>query len=299
MKPHGLFGALMLGAVAAAGTGAAAAADGATPGPDAVTAWCHELGERLRSVSAETCPRQGFEAATARSIGGRPLMTLDRPPAPPHRSASLRDAGRAPRVMMIGGIHGDELTSVSIVFRWIERMGSTAAAGMHWRIVPVANPDGLLMAPSRRTNARGVDLNRNFDTPDWPRDAMAYWVARTRRDPRRYPGEAPESEPETRWLQQQIAEFRPDVIVSVHAPYGVLDFDGPAEEPKRFGRLRLNRLGVYPGSLGNYGGLHKGVPVITIELPHASRMPPDGEQEAIWRDMLKWIGDNIVPANLS
>jgi len=260
--------------------------------------WCEAVGRRLFSVSADFCRQSGLRPTAATSVRGRALMLLDRPPRPASRSAALQGL-RAPRVMMIGGIHGDELTSVSIVFKWMERLQREDASGLHWRIVPLANPDGLLNSPAQRMNAHGVDLNRNFDTPDWSRKAMAYWIARTRRDPRRFPGQAPVSEPETRWLQQQIDAFRPDLIVSIHAPYGVLDFDGPAEEPKRFGRLRLNRLGVYPGSLGNYGGLYKGVPVITIELPHATRMPSADEQEAIWRDMLKWIGDNFVPANLS
>jgi len=260
--------------------------------------WCETVGRRLFSVSADFCRRSGLRPTPATSVHGRALMMLDRAPRPARRSAALR-ALRAPRVMMIGGIHGDELTSVSIVFKWMERLQREDASSLHWRIIPLANPDGLLMSPSQRMNAHGVDLNRNFDTPDWTSKALTYWVGRTRRDPRRFPGEAPVSEPETRWLQQQIDEVGPDLTVSIHAPYGVLDFDGPAEEPKRFGRLRLNRLGVYPGSLGNYGGVYKGVPVITIELPHATRMPSTADQEAIWRDMLKWIGENFVPANLS
>lgn len=266
---------------------------------DIARQWCDEIGHRLFSVSAAFCKASALKPSGASSVGGRPLMVLDHPPRPPSRSAALAGGTRAPRIMMIGGIHGDELTSVSIVFRWMEQLEKENAGDIHWRIVPAANPDGLLAKPSQRMNARGVDLNRNFDTPDWAEKAMDYWIGRTQRDPRRFPGEAPVSEPETLWLQQQIKTFRPDAIVSIHAPYGVLDFDGPAEEPKRFGRLRLNRLGVYPGSLGNYGGVFKGVPVITIELPNATRMPSDDEQEAIWRDMLRWIRGNIVPPSLS
>ncbi|MCB1906080.1 MAG: murein peptide amidase A [Rhodocyclaceae bacterium] len=260
--------------------------------------WCKSVGDRLFSVSTSFCERSRLRPSPSTSIEGRALMRLEQPPRLPRRSASIDADTRAPRIMMIGGIHGDELTSVSIVFRWMERLERPDASELHWLVIPLANPDGMLSSPARRVNARGVDLNRNFDTPDWSEQAMNHWIARARRDPRRFPGEAPVSEPETRWLQQEIARFRPDVIVSIHAPYGVLDFDGPAEEPKRFGRLRLNRLGVYPGSLGNYGGIHKGVPVITIELPHATRMPSLRDQEAIWQDMIKWIRQNFVPVNL-
>ncbi|MDR2364605.1 MAG: hypothetical protein LBD68_01950, partial [Zoogloeaceae bacterium] len=179
---------------------------------------------------------------------------------------------------------------------WMEWLSEDEARRHHWRIAPLANPDGLLAQPARRTNGHGVDLNRNFPTPDWSRDALAYWQKRTGKDPRRYPGKAAMSEPETRWLQKEIGDFEPDVIVSVHAPYGVLDYDGPLQKPRRFGHLRLNQLGVHPGSLGNFGGVHKNIPVITIELSHATIMPSALEQRQIWNDMLRWINRALKTA---
>jgi murein peptide amidase A len=50
---------------------------------------------------------------------------------------------------------------------------------------------------------------------------------------------------------------------------------------------------VYPGSLGNYSGTHKNIPVITIELPNARTMPSDAEVGRIWQDMLNWIQRNV------
>lgn len=146
-----------------------------------------------------------------------------------------------------------------------------------------------------RVNGNGVDLNRNFPTPDWQHEAPRYWASKTRSDPRRFPGHTPLSEPESRWLHEEMERFRPHVIISVHAPYGVLDFDGPAQPPRSFGRLHLNRVGVYPGSLGNYSGLHKNIPVITIELPNARAMPSQAEVQRIWDDMLSWIHSSLVP----
>jgi hypothetical protein len=272
-------------------------------------AWCEALGKRLRSVDASACRKLAFAPGKIRSVEGRPLMLRDVPPAAPPAipPANTRvnavpvkaQAGAfgkpAARIFLIGGIHGDELTSVSIVFRWMEWLAETEARRYHWRIAPLANPDGLLAQPARRTNGRGVDLNRNFSTPDWPRDALAYWQKRTGKDPRRYPGKNATSEPETRWLEAEIENFKPDAIVSVHAPYGVLDYDGPLQKPRRFGRLNLNQLGVYPGSLGNFGGVYKNIPVITIELPNATTMPSPHEQRQIWDDMLAWIKKNIAP----
>jgi hypothetical protein len=87
-----------------------------------------------------------------------------------------------------------------------------------------------------------------------------------------------------------MLSFQPDLIVSIHAPYGVLDFDGPTEPPRRLGRLYLDQVGVFPGSLGNYGGVHRGMPVVTIELPHAQLTPRNAEIQRMWSDLRQWMG---------
>ena len=43
-----------------------------------------------------------------------------------------------------------------------------------------------------------------------------------------------------------MARFKPHRIVSIHAPFGVLDFDGPSVPPTRLGRLYLDQVGIYP-----------------------------------------------------
>ena len=145
-------------------------------------------------------------------------------------------------------------------------------------------------------NAHGVDLNRNFPTPRWEHDAAVYWEKRTRKDPRRWPGPRPLSEPESRFLYAQMEAFRPHLIVSIHAPYGILDFDGPSVPPSRLGRLYLDQVGIFPGSLGNYGGVQKAVPVVTIELPNAQRTPLDAEMRQMWVDLLRWMSERLGPA---
>jgi hypothetical protein len=140
-----------------------------------------------------------------------------------------------------------------------------------------------------------VDLNRNFPTPNWARDAKLYWERQTDKDPRRWPGPKPLSEPESRFLYDQMRGFKPNLVVSIHAPYGVLDFDGPVVPPSRLGRLYLDQLGVFPGSLGNYGGVHQGVPVVTVELSNATRTPLDAEMRQMWRDLLRWMNQRVGP----
>ncbi|MBK4736182.1 M14 family zinc carboxypeptidase [Noviherbaspirillum pedocola] len=245
--------------------------------------WCSRVVARLAPVADVPCQEFDFEPGGGKSRSGVPLFVARFDAA----AAPQEDPPR--RILLIGGIHGDELTASAIVLKWMRHIHADGGREFVWEVVPLANPDGMLAGRPTRLNGRGVDLNRNFDTANWRTEAPAYWVNNTHRDPRRYPGPAPLSEPESRWIDAEITRFHPDVIISVHAPYALLDYDGPVAAPKRFGALTLNPVGVYPGSLGNYSGVLLGVPVITIELAHALDMPPQHEVERIWDDMLAWI----------
>ncbi len=246
--------------------------------------WCKRLTPRLPGVSVATCLRSELAPTGDVSRNGFPILMREIP------AVKTRNQGEPVRVLLLGGIHGDELTAAAIVFQWMQLQPTQE---FHWHIAPVVNPDGLLASKPQRVNANGVDLNRNFPTPGWEKDARFHWAKVTGSDPRRFPGQSPLSEPESRWLNDEMERFQPDVIISVHAPFGILDLDGPAKAPRRFGRLYFSRFGVYPGSLGNYGGMHKNVPVITIELPNALVMPPKAEVQRIWQDMLAWIARSV------
>lgn len=266
-----------LALLAAAGNALAAAMP--APGP------CERFVGKLPNVNRPLCDQARLVDSGARSVHGTPIY--------------MRDLG-APagklRILVIGAMHGDELSSASVALHWI-RLAADPHLQMpqpvRWRFLPVLNPDGLMARPPRRVNANGVDLNRNFPTPNWERDAAVYWQQRTRKDPRRWPGPRPLSEPESRFLHEQMERFKPHLIVSIHAPYGVLDFDGPSVPPSRLGRLYLDQVGIFPGSLGNYGGVHKGVPVVTIELFNALRTPLDSEIRQMWLDLLRWTAAKI------
>ncbi len=251
-----------------------------------VDALCRRIANKLSSVYLSDCLDNGLKFAGGVSVNGLPILVKEYLPTP----------GKKPlgRVLLIGGIHGDEYSSVSIVFKWMKKLDKYHSGLFDWRVVPLLNPDGLLRKRSQRMNAHGVDLNRNFPTPDWKKRSHYYWVNRTKRNPRRYPGPAPLSEPESQWLTRYIETFKPDVIVSVHAPYGILDFDGPRRPPKKLGQLYLNVLGTYPGSLGNYAGVHKSIPVVTIELPYAGIMPTKQQIRHIWLDLVQWLKRNAA-----
>jgi protein MpaA len=242
---------------------------------------CEAFVARLPNLKRPLCDAAALQATEGRSVQGRALYARD-VVAP---EAKLR-------VLVIGAIHGDELSSASVALHWIQHALRTPS-NAHWRFIPALNPDGLLTRPARRVNANGVDLNRNFPTPNWKRDAKVYWEKRTRKDPRRWPGPSPLSEPESRYLHEEMARFQPHLIVSIHAPYGVLDFDGPGVPPPQLGRLYLDQVGIFPGSLGHYGGVHQGMPVVTVELPSALRTPLDAEMRQMWLDLLRWMGERL------
>ncbi len=253
-----------------------------------VTPECQALVRRLPNVTLAQCQQAGLVVSAARSVQGRRILVRD----VPDEQAQLR-------VLVVGGIHGDEPSAASVALHWLALARDKAfelPQPVHWRFIPALNPDGLLMAQPRRTNANGVDLNRNFPTPEWVRDAPHYWAQRTGKDPRRWPGKEPLSEPESRYLHEEMQQFKPHLIVSLHAPYGVLDFDGPTTPPSRLGRLYLDQVGIYPGSLGHYAGVHKGMPVVTVELASAKTTPRDAEMRQMWVDLLRWMGERLMAA---
>jgi murein peptide amidase A len=247
---------------------------------------CAEFVRKMPNVSRTLCEGAQLADSGAKSVRGMPLVWKDLPLQNPV-------AGKAPlRVLVVGGIHGDELSAGALALHWLQ-LARTINADAHWRFVPMLNPDGLLSSPAQRTNANGVDLNRNFPTPNWQAEATKYWEQTVKRDPRRWPGKAPLSEPESKYLHDEMGRFKPDLIVAIHAPYGVLDFDGPVVAPSKLGRLYLDQVGIFPGSLGNYGGVHRGIPVVTVELPSAFRTPLEAEMRQMWLDLLRWMTERL------
>lgn len=248
---------------------------------------CKAISHKLASVSLNECEVLNLAPTGHSSVNGFPILMREYPPL----------AERTPkgRVLLIGGTHGDELASISVVFKWMHTLLQHHSGLFHWHVVPLMNPDGALIPDHQRVNANGVDLNRNFSYPDTEQSALDYWIQHTYRNQRRYPGETPLSEPETRWLRHEIEDFKPDVIIAVHAPYSLVDYDAPerGNAPAHIGYLYKNLMGTYPGSLGNYAGMQLGIPVITLELPHAGIMPTPEQISELWTDLVRWLILNI------
>lgn len=253
-----------------------------------VTKVCENVSQKLHSVSLSDCQALNYKILPTRSTAGWPILMKE------FKGANNKNV---PKVLFIGGIHGDEYSSVSATFKWLKVLQTHHSGKFHWLFLPLANPDGLLRRTPQRMNAMDVDLNRNFPpNGEDPNVSLDYWKKVEKADPRRFPGVSPLSEPETKAIVKLIDEFQPNVIVSVHAPYDLLDFDGQSRyyAPEKLGPLQLKLLGTYPGSLGNYAWLKLNIPVLTLELASAESMPNDEELSSIWMDLINWL-DNGLP----
>jgi murein peptide amidase A len=197
------------------------------------------------------------------------------------------------RVLVIGAIHGDETSAAWLPFQWLAHVlphANLQKQNIAVRVVPVLNPDSALATSIKRTNARGVDLNRNFPTENWKTESVNWWQTTAKRDPRRWPGKEAASEAESKLVLKEFEQYKPNVVIAVHAPFALLDFDGNGvTPPERIGSLRLDTIGIYPGSLGNYGSMVRGTPVLTLELPHAQRATGPTEARRMWNDLVAWM----------
>ena len=249
---------------------------------------CELIGNKLTSVSVEECQSLGLVETGVYSQLGRSILYKEYPPLGTRKPNA--------RVLLIGGTHGNEYSSFSVTLKWMNILNIHHSGLFHWHIAPALNLDGLLKNPATRSNHNGVDLNRNMRVIGGQESAaFLYWKRETGGNSQRYPGATPLSEKETQWLSAEIDNFKPDVIVSVHAPYDVIDYDGPSDinPPHKLGSIKLGDLGSFPGSLGRYAGEGINIPVLTIELSSARYMPSDTELRQIWVDLVKWLRLNI------
>jgi protein MpaA len=141
----------------------------------------------------------------------------------------------APRkVLAVGCIHGNEPAGRGIVADLVE---ATPAPDAQLLLVRDMNPDGF--AHDERTNAHGVDLNRN--SPE-------HWAGA---------GARPWSEPETRAIRDLILREAPTLTLYYHQPFGLVDEPegGRPQAARRYADLvglPLRRLSRRPGSISRW-----------------------------------------------
>jgi protein MpaA len=186
--------------------------------------------------------------------------------------------GHEPGVIIVGSIHGNEPRGAILCEHLVRRLRDGTPADRRVVVVPKANPDGMLRR--HRENARGVDLNRNFPAGSFRQSSAS--------------GPEPLSEPESRALHDLVLTEQPGLVISIHEPLGVVDYDGPAREwahclAERIG-LPVRRLGARAGSLGAWVGEVLGLPIVTLELPRgAGRTGTEASWEAFASALLEAI----------
>lgn len=159
------------------------------------------------------------------------------------------------QTLVIGVVHGDEPQGEYLIEKYLDE---TEKEGVLF--IPCLNPDGRDL--KTRTNSNSVDLNRNFPTENWEL---------TERD-NYFGGEFPASEIETRFLIDVIERYEPSAIITLHTPYKIVNYDGPAQELAQM----ISDVIKYPveasigyptpGSFGTYAGVERQIPTITLEM---------------------------------
>jgi hypothetical protein len=202
---------------------------------------------------------------------GKPYETLSQHLLPYYvLDSELPATAQAPKtVLFIGGIHADEVAPMVTVWHTLLDLSEkkeSLGAGIRLVFAPLTNPDGFLTSTRlhgmpTRENLHGVDLNRNFAHGS--------------------------PEVETRFLMDLINDFHPDAIISLHAPYDWLDYDGPAKikgtspdtvksvqdwldsiQASALVHIPINaNFEIYPGSLGEYAGFQRKIHTLTYEYP--------------------------------
>lgn len=239
----------------------------------------------LRAVELLTARYPGIVRRTlGRSLLGMPIEMLDFAP------------GR-PCVLYVGCHHGMEsiTSSVLLAFAWECASGGSPVS---CAILPMLNPDGaelrvhglrtplLCGKPARirallpicpdgdfsrwQANARGVDLNHNYDA-----GFSAYRALEIEQSilpgPTKYAGKRPESEPETRSLARWIRRHRRRIlgVISLHTQGEEIYFGAPSSRPlaEQFADLCSYRLGTPTGTAA-YGGLTD-----WLSAPHGPHIP--------------------------
>lgn len=158
-------------------------------------------------------------------------------------------------LLVIGVFHGDEPQGDFLINEYLKEHDNSQIL-----FIPCLNPDG--MGLNQRQNSNGVDLNRNFPTKNWEKAEDEHYFG----------GDVPNSEIETKFMVEVLEEFKPKFILSLHAPYCTVNFDGNAIEQaneisKIIGYPVQEDIGYpTPGSFGTYCGVERQIPTITLEL---------------------------------
>ncbi len=158
------------------------------------------------------------------------------------------------KLLIIGVFHGDEPQGEYFINSYLEKKPKIGKNSLYF--IPRLNQN------NERKNKKGVDLNRNFPTKNWIKSENNDYFG----------GREPNSEQEVKFLVDLINNNNFSAIITIHSPYKVVNYDGPAKELAQkisefLGYKVTSDIGYpTPGSFGTYCGVERNIPTITIEI---------------------------------
>lgn len=282
----------------------------------------HSALMRAVRVLAECYDFLGFSYLTESILGrGIPLLTLGE---------------GEKQIFYIGAHHGAERITAAVLVKFAAefcahiKMG-TAVCGMDLDylmktrtlyIVPMLNPDGVeisangvpadsLLYPRLvkmngsndfklwQANARGVDLNHNYDADFDEYKKLEPTIGIHGGCASKYSGEAPESEPETGALCNYLRFNKPTALMTLHTQGREIYYTsrGKCPSTSKPAAAKLAELTGYklrvPEGTAAYGGLTDfciqslGVPAFTLECGKGKNPLPKNDLPLIYSDIKK------------
>jgi predicted deacylase len=195
------------------------------------------------------------------------------------RAITAYKFGSGPSIVLyVGATHGNELSSKYILDSWVQHLEGIAPSIPAHRsvvVIPSLNPDGI--ARVSRTNARGVDLNRNFPANNWKADVTLPGGQLVPNGG----GTAPLSEPESAALASYTQSVRPRLVLTYHSKASIVTANesgdsmalavqyGQAAGYRAVAESQLGGTFNYDTTGAYENWLHDkvGIPTLLIELP--------------------------------
>ncbi len=251
--------------------------------------------------------------------------------------------GRGRRaVLYVGAHHGMEHLTAALLVGFVRELLSSGRDGgisgvsgayllgtRRYFVLPMLNPDGVSLAVrglssagilserllrmnggSRdftkwQANARGVDLNHNYDAGFWEYKDLEASLGIEGGGPTRYAGEYPVSEPETATLTSLLHLVSPSLVLTLHTQGREIYYTYTAGEyalPRTASVARaMARHAGYraaiPKGAAAYGGLtdysvaRLGIPSYTVECGYGVNPLPDELLPEIFSEVRKilWL----------
>ncbi len=244
-------------------------------------------------------------------------------------------------VLMVGGVHGGEWLTVLLLLRFAEDLLLSISCGRPLAgadlgrclerrgllILPCLNPDGVEIAlegPSAagcyadlverqwydgclwQANARGVDLNHNFDAGWQTLHHLEQQQGIVGPCPGRYGGQSPHSEPETLAVVNLCRRIRPSAVYAFHSQGEEIYYSYGNATPHRsyvMAQLLAGCCGyktAQPGGTAAHGGLkdwfiqETGRPGFTFEIGRGRNPLPLSDLLPIYGRLLEALTAAVI-----